>query len=844
MKLKSYILGLSTVFMTLLAPGCINETLNADLENCGPGGNPSDADMYYMALRIYNAAAIDASTRADSDGPIYDSDGNKDIESTDDKKFNIGRAGENAIYAPSSEADCPNFMLVFGESETPSSSSRLEYLMPLYDWDFENEGEDKKDPGESPVPSGYNSYYTFYTSAKKIDLPSSFDNRKILVVLNASDALKTYLKNSLSNGATYDKIINTKLSQAVKKDTDYIYFEDSKGTQYFTMSSSMVIPKSEMTLPTGATMMTPVGEYGPSVIKRPMVWKRSKEEAVKTPVFSFFLERVQSKYTLTVKHNDIKYYFSKDSKIEENHEYQPVTSLTIWSDELPNLKPEWQTIQYVSNYNRRNEDTDYDPDYVKTFIKTAENGFKINFTGWGINGIEREEYLFKQVSSDGNYYSNWNPEPYSPYRNFWAVDPNYSGTEYPDQYREAKKLTFGSKDSQKPEGAIDWLDSWAKIERDKTVSFWKEEYETNEKYLDYFPANSMRNWTPHLYSPENTLSTNVFSKYETNADAFAGRAYMRAGSHIILTAQLLIDGMEPAGLFENPTFNENHMAQTSSGQTVVSKYYMNGLFWSPDAYKEYVGEYLGYWMMQDEKNFGHNDGIFYTEANPDRSQPTYAKAEHFFIEPLMIEGSDGWAHVIPLLSALVTEDKISKPEVKNKFKNGGLAALTDEEIEEIPLFYTYNSDTNEYNLDKPVTLKKFEVLALSHPEYFARHFNLGRMYYAIPIVHYVKIDDKANSELIYLGKYGAVRNHWYNYTITEIKDLGAPIDDPTADLIIPNNDHSFESLGVTLSILPWHIVEEDVDITDQRQPARPDQIDVDLYFKADDWYYDGKEFEY
>lgn len=809
-SLLKYIFTLIALFTSLSLAGCKDDNLMAGGEGEIPGWESSSGDDYYMAIRIYNAASIDAGSRTKGEDPAFDGSGS-DYTGSDGKDFNIGTDRENEIYNKYTRVDdCPNFLLVFKES---SGSYVLEYLLPLFDWDYEKNGQPKdneqgsttsEDNEQGSTTTGYSDYYTFYTSAKKHELPETFDNKKLLVVLNVSNTLKSDLEAAVKISESYDNIIAKTIEQKDAGDRDFVYFTDSSGDKYFTMTSSMVIPRQAIA---DTKTLTSVGEYGPSVIIRDYSWQPSKEMAAKFPVLSCFVERVQTKYTLTFEFGGTKYYFTADNKATAKDGYTPAGShLMISSSELANLDDEWKTIYYVTEYTRRNDEDRYDDDHVTQYIHKAKS-FKINFNGWGINGIEKRENLFKQIKKE-DYYgeNNWNPSSYSPYRNFWSLDHNYESTSYPDQYKEAFKVVY---DTKTPDILYK-----ASVEEDPSVNPWSDEMADDPDYLQYYTFTNLINHEPHLYSPENTYDPGkLWESEKEKQDALDGRAYMRAGTHLILTAQLLIEGMERPGLYEKPEFNEDGWARTSTNESARSKYYMNGIFWNQESYLEYVSEYLGYWMQKDEDTFGPNDGIFYTSPDLDRSNPPVANNEYFYISPLKIEGGDGWAYITPDLSSLQLEDR----------------------GEDQVVLYSYNPENNTY---RGITRKQFNILALSHPEYFARHFNRGRMYYAIPVTHY----DDGDGDL-FLGKYGAVRNHWYNFTVEDIRKLGTPVSDPDQELIIPNTDHTYQSLGLTLSVLPWHLVDTQVNITEQRPSATPDVIDLDLQIKANDWNYEGKESE-
>lgn len=833
-----HILGLSVALTTLVLSGCKDDTILPGADNELPGIETPSGDEMYMAIRIYNAGSVETGSRSGMD-PNFDSNG-KDYDGSAGGKFNTGLASENAIYPSGTKTDCPNYLLIFGKSDT-DLEDQLECLLPLFDWDYAENGKPKSENDNEKFPNntGYTDYNTFYTSANKYELPESFDNRKVLVVLNASALLQTKLKAALKDNEPYESIMKWKIGDPSIIDDDFLYYISPDNTKYFTMSSSIVIPMKDLD-----KALTQSGYKGPSVVKWNYAWCKDRTSAAQKPVFSFFIERLQSKFTLTIKvPKEDKYcYFTTNPDAVEKGQYIPLINspMVISSTDME----EAQTIQYIKTYKRRRNGNPEDKDYVKQFIETAGE-WKINLMGWNVNGVHRQEYLFKQIDKDKGYYDGWNVENYSPYRNFWAESPLYDEQRtIPDQYRRAKVLKYGYKEVEGVSTPSKSL-TYASLEYDDNVKAW-DNVKDRQDIMTYFTFNGLNEFSPHQYSAENTYDpVKQWPNKDKWGEIWKGRAYMRAGNHIILTAQLLIEGLDPEDVFSANKFNpSSHLVvgNTTGGTTrqAESKYYMNDIYWSAEAYREYVGEYIGYWMQEDEETFGHNDGVFYVpNFDNNTHEPIFpsdlsnlvpAESQDFFIEPLGVEGGDGWAHVIPNIASIRND-----LDVQN---------MTDSEKEKTVVFYAYDPDNvNEEDgspIFTPITMKTFELLAHAHPEYYARHFNAGRMYYSIPVTHY-------DPEKAYMsfspGRYGAVRNHWYNYTVTSIKNIGTSVSDPSADLIIPNTDHSYDALGLTLSVLPWHWVEEDVDITSQRKPANPDEIDLDLYIKAEDWNYEGSDYK-
>jgi hypothetical protein len=88
----------------------------------------------------------------------------------------------------------------------------------------------------------------------------------------------------------------------------------------------------------------------------------------------------------------------------------------------------------------------------------------------------------------------------------------------------------------------------------------------------------------------------------------------------------------------------------------------------------------------------------------------------------------------------------------------------------------------------------------------------GDMYYYIPIEH---LNNAANTINEYNqvtavpeGKYGLVRNHWYQLSITDITAPGTGVWEPE-EPIVPNPETILYSLSARLHVLAWKIVKQD-----------------------------------
>lgn len=136
---------------------------------------------------------------------------------------------------------------------------------------------------------------------------------------------------------------------------------------------------------------------------------------------------------------------------------------------------------------------------------------------------------------------------------------------------------------------------------------------------------------------------------------------------------------------------------------------------------------------------------------------------------------------------------------------GGTYALATPDNETL---YQTNADvTSEITDWNPINT----VLGTSAQIYYE-----GYCYYEIPIRHFtdqeVPLDEDHINDLDQLGRYGIVRNHYYQLTINSIKNPGKPIED---DEITPDDDPDDlieYYMDVTINVLSWAVRTQGVDL--------------------------------
>lgn len=90
----------------------------------------------------------------------------------------------------------------------------------------------------------------------------------------------------------------------------------------------------------------------------------------------------------------------------------------------------------------------------------------------------------------------------------------------------------------------------------------------------------------------------------------------------------------------------------------------------------------------------------------------------------------------------------------------------------------------------------------------------GYCYYVVPIRHFAKgeVADYTGGEYQpnHLGRYGIVRNNYYQITINDITQPGEPITDPTVDPSTDKDDETNYWINVSIEVLSWKIRTQEV----------------------------------
>lgn len=469
----------------------------------------------------------------------------------------------------------------------------------------------------------------------------------------------------------------------------------------------------------------------------------------------------------------------------------------------------------------------YSYDSEKKIWTSEETNWRIHVLGWTINGREKENYLFKHIRDgwegelgqndsrpgykDGGYIRDWNSDNWNdPHhrRSYWSIDPHYEFSEkneddnnpgffYPWQYRSAL---------------------------DKRNISWTHQTIEDKKPLRYLSFNDVRYWDETAI----TISENTFNPYfkpegsdvvETvinNKNYLDNRGALLMGPHLLVTAELYL------AADESP--DNDYISQFKRVEHLYADRYFRYFRTEKDMFRMFVKDLNDALRTQSKMSFK-----FYRWEDAERgnnSPDTYEAIPTGHCQ-LMIDCELGQGYVESLKDEEQEIYTILVRE-KEKYHLKPVADVLDDLVKDLP-YLTINAAVKDgdarkipwipglvfRNIDYPDQILKV-LDAAGHEiekwddnlrkslifEWFGAvdHFQNGYMYYAAEIPHHI---DKNTRQ----GYYGAVRNHWYTFTVTSINALGTPVDDPNQK-IIPGRFQYRDQISVYVEPAKWHFIKE------------------------------------
>ena len=440
--------------------------------------------------------------------------------------------------------------------------------------------------------------------------------------------------------------------------------------------------------------------------------------------------------------------------------------------------------------------------------------WRVHVLGWTINGREKRNFLFKHIR-DGwekgikNWdRSDWNDPAHR--RSYWSIDPHYDYNPdnesaeneerdfYPWQYR----------------GAVD-----------KEHISWFHQNNMNEDRtqiaLRYLRFNEVRYWNEDAI----TISENTFNPY-TEQDEYIinkesyldNRASLLMGPHLLITAEIYLQN--------GNTVDNEYVSNFTTVDNLYCDRYYRYFKTEADMFRMFVKDINDALRTQHLMSFKFYE---WGEEKPgNNTPPTYEATPVGNVQLLFdceLDNSSMSADEKAVYSILTAnKEKYHLKEVadvidelvKDGVKMTMPATVRDGDgrvIPWIPGMVFRNVDEKTKILDVKIKGETEGFTAWTDDmrkslifEWFGRvdHYYKGYMYYAADIPHHatnVSIKDTQNKETYY----GAVRNHWYTFTVNAINALGTPIDDPN-QRIIPGKYKHNDQISVYVQLAGWHLV--------------------------------------
>lgn len=159
------------------------------------------------------------------------------------------------------------------------------------------------------------------------------------------------------------------------------------------------------------------------------------------------------------------------------------------------------------------------------------------------------------------------------------------------------------------------------------------------------------------------------------------------------------------------------------------------------------------------------------------------------------------------------EDGTGKTEIEIsdiELKTATAAGITDQNKDGRYKVYAQLTDAAgqlSWYTSNTTDAKKIDANAVLKELGGAKVWKDGYTYYYFDIMH---LNGKAENNVT--GKYGVVRNHIYDATITKLEGLGTPVYDPGETIYPekPENDDAY--IAAQIKILSWRIVPNDVEL--------------------------------
>lgn len=378
--------------------------------------------------------------------------------------------------------------------------------------------------------------------------------------------------------------------------------------------------------------------------------------------------------------------------------------------------------------------------------------------------------------------------------------------------RVVAKVTVQDTETRPTDGATWTILGWGLNVTNKT--FYPVKNFGGDQFLDLL-ASKYKNWQPNTSNKPWNNPTDMRSHWAVDPNYAAGQATItdmpNDFNEFSFSDPSSAEVKGALYCFENTTVETMQQRNATTSAVIVAQFY-------PKDFKE--ADKAGSWIKWKDAAYSEeNDyATFVEKVVEDVDGDNQVITKYYKLDTNgTTTGNDGKKY-----SPLSKDDFIctytteGKEEITFGKKNTTIGyedaelqvALKDSEIK----LYTITDDQASEDTSAPAKINEAIKKALTdNPP--TVYYN-GYCYYVVPIRHFAKseVADYTGGEYQpnHLGRYGIVRNNYYQITINDITQPGEPITDPTVDPSIDKDDETNYWINVSIKVLSWKVRTQDV----------------------------------
>lgn len=378
--------------------------------------------------------------------------------------------------------------------------------------------------------------------------------------------------------------------------------------------------------------------------------------------------------------------------------------------------------------------------------------------------------------------------------------------------RVVAKVTVQDTETRPTDGATWTILGWGLNVTNKT--FYPVKNFGGDQFLDLL-ASKYNTWQPNTSNKPWNNPTDMRSHWAVDPNYAAGQATItdmpNDFNEFSFSDPSSAEVKGALYCFENTTVETMQQRNATTSAVIVAQFY-------PKDFKE--ADKAGSWIKWNDAAYSkENDyATFVEKVVEDVDGDNQVITKYYKLDTNgTTTGNDGKKYS-PLseedfICTYTTEGKekitFGKKNTTIGYKDAELqVALKDSEIK----LYTITDDRASEDTSAPVEINKAIAKALTDnpPTVYYE----GYCYYVVPIRHFAKgeVADYTGGEYQsnHLGRYGIVRNNYYQITINDITQPGEPITDPTVDPSTDKDDETNYWINVSIKVLSWKIRTQEV----------------------------------